>query len=201
MLDFSTRYPCPTRLISGGGTGPYGLCAMELLAVMLGAVDGHGRVVDHHPDIHPDLADLVISANDFGFGYISTEQRTTGLWPVLPKVIGTAGAPFPWIRYRELLGMAKENGYVWSSDSYPYSIRRWAWEQAEKDGANADRAEDYAKAWPYALDALKVAINLHAETNSLDLQEDFTSEQMSRLYAYLEGQESPHLKPLEAIAA
>lgn len=191
-MDFTSRYAPPLTILGGGGSGLYGICAMELVNIILGRVDEDGRVEDSCPEVHSDLRQLVISVNDFGFGCVPNETRTEGLWPIVPRLIGTSGHRFPWSVFREILSPGDTELWAWT-DHLGYAIRQYAWRQVGRltgepisEPIKLQAQTDlYQAAWPHALDALKIALTVHAQVNNLTLQEDYTEDQMERLSDYL----------------
>lgn len=176
MLTFESRYPCPVRLIHGGGVGKYGLCAMELLSVMAGGCQEDGiRPNEWVSSVDEDLRNLVVRVNDTTAFWSTPEQRADLLWPILPKVLGTKGngpAPFPRETYADRLGVPIPGTPVGALLMFERL-----------------HGEDMGSYQEAALHALKEGISLYWETWGGTPQEDYTDEQYGRLTRWLSAQE------------
>lgn len=99
-MDFVTRFPCPIGFRAGAGNGIDGLCAMEVVDVMVRNVssDPVGGVLDNNPYVHILLRRSIIHANDhlqFPDRDAARKERAALLWPILPKVLGSGVVSMP----------------------------------------------------------------------------------------------------------
>ena len=170
MLTFESRYPCPVRLVHGGGVGRYGLCAMELLGVMV-----EGQPSEWVSSVNEDLRTLLVNVNDLRYLWESPEARADELWPILPKLVGTDlyNCPFPRATYSERL-QVPPSGTPWGSLLMFINLHGGS--------IHEGTVETWQKA---ALSGLKEGVSLYWETWGGEPQQDFTKDQMGRLENFL----------------
>lgn len=200
-MTFTTAYACPTRLIAGGGAGAHGLCAMELLSVM--TKDYTDKPSDYNTDVHPQLANMMVSVNDLGTTSILPEERTPLLWPILPAILGTRGEEnyFPWKAYRRALGYPVDVDSEHEYESPASLIRAYAWRESRRE-CKEDRGPSYSEALIHAVEALKVGITLFHEKNGTTPLQDYTEEHMANLTEWLTVQKANnniYVAPLESV--
>lgn len=169
MLTFESRYPCPVRLVHGGGVGRYGLCAMELLGVMM-----EGQPSEWVSSVNEDLRSMMVNVNDLRYLWPTPEDRADLLWPILPKLVGTDlyNCPFPRATYSERLRVPP-SGTPWGALLMFINLHK-------------DDHDYPAKA---AISGLKEGISLYWETWGGEPQQDFTKDQIGRLNTFLKHHE------------
>lgn len=180
LLPFQTQYNCPVKLVWGGGEGRWGLCAMELVSVLIDQYEDKHNSMMSPQSVHPSIRALFQNVNDIDGP--SDEERADALWPLLPAAFGTA-------QYENLL--PEDMNYI--------GVTRFPTEQLAKAlgvqhfvmpssvvGVYTNGWKDFDK----GVEALKIALTLYwSEVQKVNPgalpQIDFTEEQISNLDNWL----------------